>query len=69
MKYRILDDSFFQNNPNCDVVIEYEFIETGDTYTLEIMSKYLKTEKDVEDWFYVNYSSRPVKMVAYSIKK
>lgn len=70
-KYKILGDFWFDEQylSDSDVIIQYASTLNGETFEIGIKSNLLKTEKDVEDWFVQNYSSRPVKMVAYVIRQ
>lgn len=69
-RYKILGDSWFDEAhlSDSDVIIQYASTLNGETFEIGIESNLLKTEKEVEDWFVQNYSSRPVKMVGYIIK-
>jgi hypothetical protein len=67
-KYKILDKSYFDEYPNADVIIQYVFSENGDSYEIGITSSMLKSEDDIENWFYSNYKTRPVTMIGYLTK-
>lgn len=68
VQYVTLPQTYFEEYKDANVVIQYTFLETGDTYEIGITSKYLQTEEDIITWFSINYSSRPVRMIGYCIK-
>jgi hypothetical protein len=68
VQYVTLPQTYFEEYTDANVVIQYTFLETGDTYEIGITSKCLDNEEDIVQWFLTNYNSRPVRMVGYCIK-